>query len=92
LVPAAFAPTPVSRKVDGRRPVVKIIAESLSQHDGKHVPTPLISSPTSYNLTNNLYKSGSDEERLAICHTGLLVQMPVSHIVHYVAALINFEM
>jgi hypothetical protein len=38
-----FAPTPVSRRVDvGRQPVVKIIAESLSQHDEKHVvPTPL---------------------------------------------------
>jgi hypothetical protein len=32
----------VSRRVDVRRPVVKIIAESLSQHDEKHVdPTPL---------------------------------------------------
>jgi hypothetical protein len=32
---------PVSRRVDVR-PVVKIIAESLSQHDEKHVvPTPL---------------------------------------------------
>jgi hypothetical protein len=46
LVPAAFAfvslaPTPVSRRVDVR-PVVKIVAESLSQHDEKHVvPTPL---------------------------------------------------
>jgi hypothetical protein len=28
-----LAPTPVSRRVDVRRPVVKIIAESLSQHD-----------------------------------------------------------
>jgi hypothetical protein len=28
--------------MSGRRPVVKIIAESLSQHDEKHVvPTPL---------------------------------------------------
>jgi hypothetical protein len=34
----SLAPTPVS----SRRPVVKIIAESLSQHDEKHgVPTPL---------------------------------------------------
>jgi hypothetical protein len=33
----SLEPTPVSR-----RPVVKIIAESLSQHDEKHVvPTPL---------------------------------------------------
>jgi hypothetical protein len=37
----SLAPTPVSRRVDSR-PVVKIIAESLSQHDEKHVvPTPL---------------------------------------------------
>jgi hypothetical protein len=31
-------------KVDGRQPVVKIVAESLSQHDEKYekyVPTPL---------------------------------------------------
>jgi hypothetical protein len=36
-------PTPVSRRVDVRHAaVVKIIAESLSQHDEKHVvPTPL---------------------------------------------------
>jgi hypothetical protein len=35
--------TPVSSRVDvSRRPVVKIIAESLSQHDEKHVvPTAL---------------------------------------------------
>jgi molybdopterin-guanine dinucleotide biosynthesis protein A len=32
----SLAPTPVSRSVDVR-PVVKIIAESLSQHDKKHV-------------------------------------------------------
>jgi hypothetical protein len=46
----SLAPTPVSRRVDVRPPackkilvpVVKIIAESLSQHDKKHVvPTPL---------------------------------------------------
>jgi hypothetical protein len=37
----SLVPTPVSRRVDVRRPVVKIIAESLSQHDEKHVPTPL---------------------------------------------------
>jgi hypothetical protein len=38
----SLATTPVSRRVDVRRPVVKIIAESLSQHDEKHVvPTPL---------------------------------------------------
>jgi hypothetical protein len=37
----SLAPTPVSRRVDVRQ-VVEIIAESLSQHDGKHVvPTPL---------------------------------------------------
>jgi hypothetical protein len=37
-----LAPTPVSRRVDVRRPVVKIITESLSQHDEKNVvPTPL---------------------------------------------------
>jgi hypothetical protein len=44
LVPAAFAPTPVSRMVNvSRRPVVEIIAESLSKHDEKHVvATPLI--------------------------------------------------
>jgi hypothetical protein len=42
----SLAPTPVSRSnppaTSGRRPVVKIFAESLSQHDEKHVvPTPL---------------------------------------------------
>jgi hypothetical protein len=38
----SLAPIPVSRRVDGRRPVVKIIAKYLSQHDEKHVvPTPL---------------------------------------------------
>jgi hypothetical protein len=38
----SLAPIPVSRMVDVRRPVVKIIAESLSQHDEKHVvPTPI---------------------------------------------------
>jgi hypothetical protein len=39
----SLAPTPVSMRVaSGRRPVVKIFAESLSQHDEKHVvPTPL---------------------------------------------------
>jgi hypothetical protein len=39
----SLAPTPVSRGVDVRQAaVVKIIAESLSQHDEKHVvPTPL---------------------------------------------------
>jgi hypothetical protein len=38
----SLAPTPVTRRVDVRQPVVKIIAESLSQHDEKHVvPTPL---------------------------------------------------
>jgi hypothetical protein len=40
----SLAPTPVSRRVDVRRKnkVVKIIAESLSQHDEKHVVrTPL---------------------------------------------------
>jgi hypothetical protein len=39
----SLAPTPVSRRLtSGRRPVVKIIAEILSQHDEKHVgPTPL---------------------------------------------------
>jgi hypothetical protein len=37
-----FPLTPVSRRVDGRRPVVKIFVESLSQHDEKHVvPNPL---------------------------------------------------
>jgi hypothetical protein len=29
----SLAPAPVSRRVDVRRPVVKIYAESLSQHD-----------------------------------------------------------
>jgi hypothetical protein len=33
----SLAPTPISKRVDVRRPVVKIIAESLSQHDEKHV-------------------------------------------------------
>jgi hypothetical protein len=35
----SLAPTPVARRVDARRlpDVVKIIAESLSQHDVKHV-------------------------------------------------------
>jgi hypothetical protein len=33
----SLAPTPVSRRVDARQPVVKIIAESLSQHNKKHV-------------------------------------------------------
>jgi hypothetical protein len=39
----SLASNPVSRRVDvNTRPVVKIIAESLSQHDEKHVvPTPL---------------------------------------------------
>jgi hypothetical protein len=38
----SLAPTPVSRRVEVRRPVVKIITESLSQHDEKNVvPTPL---------------------------------------------------
>jgi hypothetical protein len=39
----SLAPTPNSRRVDvGRRSVVKINAESLSQHDEKHVvPIPL---------------------------------------------------
>jgi hypothetical protein len=37
----SLAPTAVSRRVDIRL-VVKIIAESLSQHDEKHVvPTPI---------------------------------------------------
>jgi hypothetical protein len=37
-----LAPTPVSRRVDVRQAVVKIIAESLSQHAEKHVVlTPL---------------------------------------------------
>jgi hypothetical protein len=37
----SLAPTPVSRRLDVR-PAVKIIAESLSQHDETHVePTPL---------------------------------------------------
>jgi hypothetical protein len=41
LVLAAFE-TPVSRRVDVRQSDVKIVAESLSQHDEKHVvPTPL---------------------------------------------------
>jgi hypothetical protein len=40
--PGYLAPTPVSKRVDVRRPVVKIIAESLSQHDEKPVvPSPL---------------------------------------------------
>jgi hypothetical protein len=39
----SLAPTPVSRRVDVRQAAgQKIIAESLSQHDEKHVvPTPL---------------------------------------------------
>jgi hypothetical protein len=44
LVSAAFAvvSTHSSFKMSGRRPVVKIIAESLSQYDEKHVvSTPL---------------------------------------------------
>jgi hypothetical protein len=37
----SLAPTPASRRVDVRGPEVKIAAESLSQHDEKHViPTP----------------------------------------------------
>jgi hypothetical protein len=36
----SIVPTPVSRR-DDVRPVVKIIAESSSQHDEKHVPTQL---------------------------------------------------
>jgi hypothetical protein len=46
-----------------------------------HIWTLTHLSPTTYNLTLIICKSGSDEEWLAICHTGLLVQMPVSHIV-----------
>jgi hypothetical protein len=42
LVPIAFAVQFQGGLTSGRRPVVKIIAESLSQHDKKHVvPTPL---------------------------------------------------
>jgi hypothetical protein len=46
LVPVAFAIASTHSfqggLTSGRRPVVKIIAESLSQHDEKHVvPTPL---------------------------------------------------
>jgi hypothetical protein len=43
LVPAAFAVVSIGGGLtSGRRPVVKIIAESLSQHDEKPVvPTPL---------------------------------------------------
>jgi hypothetical protein len=38
----SLAPTPDSRRVDVRRPAVKMIAESLSQHDEKNVvPNPL---------------------------------------------------
>jgi hypothetical protein len=39
----SLAPTPVSRRVDVKNaPVVKIIAESLSQHDEKHIiPNPV---------------------------------------------------
>jgi hypothetical protein len=37
----SLAPTPVSRRVNVRPVVVKIIAKSLSQQDEKHVPTPL---------------------------------------------------
>jgi hypothetical protein len=40
----SLAPTPVSRRVDVRQPVVKIIAESLSQHDEKHVEPTCVSS------------------------------------------------
>jgi hypothetical protein len=38
LIPVAFAvvSTPVSRRVDVRQLVVKIMAESSSQHDKKH--------------------------------------------------------
>jgi hypothetical protein len=43
LIPAAFAVVSIHNGLtSGRRPFVKIIAESLSQHDEKHiVPTPL---------------------------------------------------
>jgi hypothetical protein len=38
----SLSSTPVSRRVGVRQPVIKINAESLSQHDEKHVvPTPL---------------------------------------------------
>jgi hypothetical protein len=43
----------------GRRPVVKIIAESLSQHDEKHVvPTPLSvgKGRKKKKIDNNIYK------------------------------------
>jgi hypothetical protein len=36
-----FAPTPVQGGLTSGRQIVKIIAESLSQHNEKHVPTPL---------------------------------------------------
>jgi hypothetical protein len=39
----SLAPTSVSWRVDVRRPVVKINAESLSQHDEKHVVPTLLS-------------------------------------------------
>jgi hypothetical protein len=43
----SVAPAPVSRRVDvrdaGKRPVVKIVAESLSQHDEKHVVSTTLS-------------------------------------------------
>jgi hypothetical protein len=38
----SLASNPVSRRVDIRRPVVIIVAESLSQYEKQHVvPTPL---------------------------------------------------
>jgi hypothetical protein len=43
---------PVSRRVSGRRPVVIIIAESLSQHDEKHVV------PTSLNVGRKKMNAG----------------------------------
>jgi hypothetical protein len=42
LSPAAYAVVSTLPFASGRRPVVKIMAEPLSQHDEKHVvPTPL---------------------------------------------------
>jgi hypothetical protein len=53
----SLAPTPVSRRVDVRQAAVgKIIAESLSQHDEKHVvPTPLRGMRVGKRRTRRLY-------------------------------------
>jgi hypothetical protein len=62
LVPAAFAVVNTSSSfkegglMSARRPVVKIVAESLSQHDEKHVvPTLLSGIRLGRRLSNILY-------------------------------------